>query len=237
MTPYTLHYAPDNASMIIRLVLEELDVPYETRLVDRSKDAQRSAAFRTLNPVGRIPALETPHGAMFETAAIALWLADTHRDGDRTLAPDVNAPDRGHFLSWLFFLSNTIHAEMRALFYPASMVGPDSAAQTALRAQVQTNLTGHLDLLNTECDTKGALGQAEPTLCDLYTAALLRWLALYPRDADRRWYDLSRWRALHALAQRLETRQSALNLAKAEGLGPTPFSHPQPPNPPEGSAI
>lgn len=30
-----LHYAPDNASLVIRLVLEDLRLPYETVLVDR----------------------------------------------------------------------------------------------------------------------------------------------------------------------------------------------------------
>ncbi|MDA0961736.1 MAG: glutathione S-transferase, partial [Proteobacteria bacterium] len=26
--PYVLHYAPDNASLIVRLALEEMDLPY-----------------------------------------------------------------------------------------------------------------------------------------------------------------------------------------------------------------
>ena len=35
MTDYTLHYAPDNASLIIRLALEAQGVAYDTCLVDR----------------------------------------------------------------------------------------------------------------------------------------------------------------------------------------------------------
>ena len=51
----TLHYAPDNASLIVRLALEEAGLPYRTVLVDRAANAQRSPAYMALNPAGRIP--------------------------------------------------------------------------------------------------------------------------------------------------------------------------------------
>ena len=59
---YLLHFAPDNASLCIRLALEELRLPYQTALVDRDINAQRSPAYLALNPNGLIPVLETPHG-------------------------------------------------------------------------------------------------------------------------------------------------------------------------------
>ena len=75
---YVLHYAPDNASLIVRLALEELGVPYRTTLVDRATRQQDSAAFRALNPAGLIPVLETPDGPLSETGAILLWLVERH---------------------------------------------------------------------------------------------------------------------------------------------------------------
>ena len=69
---YRLHYAPDNASLVIRLVLEELGQPYETLLVDRRAEAQNSPEYRALNPNGLIPVLETPDGPLFETAQFTL---------------------------------------------------------------------------------------------------------------------------------------------------------------------
>lgn len=227
---YVLHYAPDNASLVVRLVLEELRLPYRTALVDRSASAQRGAHYKRLNPVGRIPALETPDGPLFETAAICLWLADRHRDGLH-LSPDLSNPARGKFLSWLFFLSNTVHAELRNLFYPQLVAGTDPEHQAVASQQIQTSLTAHLDLLNIRQDS------GDLTICDLYLAVLLRWSALYPVEADRSWFDLARWRNLNALAQRIEMRGSALAAAQAEGLGPTPFSNPHPATPPEGSAL
>ncbi|BDY15502.1 hypothetical protein Sulfitobl28_14720 [Sulfitobacter pontiacus] len=78
MTDYTLHYAPDNASLIIRLALEAQGVAYDTCLVDRAAQGQSAPAYRALNPHGLIPALQTPDGPLFETGAILLWLADRH---------------------------------------------------------------------------------------------------------------------------------------------------------------
>ncbi len=229
---YVLHYAPDNASLVVRLVLEELRLPYQTALVDRKVSAQHGAAYRRLNPVGRIPALETPTGPIFETAAICLWLADRHRDRVQ-LSPDPDAPDRGDFLSWLFFLSNTVHAEMRTLFYPALVAGDDIEQQGTARLQIEASLAKHFDLLNTAF----ASGRTKTDCCDIYCAVLLRWPVLYPVDADHGWFDLSRWPNLQGLAQRIEARDSARAAALAEGLGPTPLSNPHPATPPKGSAL
>ena len=101
---YVLHFAPDNASLIVRLALDHADLPYEARLVDRSTRAQETAAYRALNPNGLIPALETPHGVLFETGAIVLWLADTHGG----LGPAPDDAQRGNWLKWLFFVANTL---------------------------------------------------------------------------------------------------------------------------------
>lgn len=229
---HVLHYAPDNASLVVRLVLEELRLPYRTALVDRSMAAQHGAAYKRLNPVGRIPALETSDGPIFETAAICLWLADRYRDGPR-LSPDLTAPQRGAFLSWLFFLSNTVHPEMRMLFYPSLVGGGDPQLQAVVSQKTQASLTAHFDLLNTAHGNS----DTDVTLCHLYLSVLLRWPALYPVAADRSWFDLGRWPNLHALARRIEARESAQAAALAEGLGPTPFSNPHPATPPEGSAL
>ena len=43
---YTLHYAPDNASLIIRLVLDGAGLPYRTALVDRWRRGGRPTSRR-----------------------------------------------------------------------------------------------------------------------------------------------------------------------------------------------
>ncbi len=228
---YRLHYAPDNASLVIRLALEEMGLPYETALVDRTRDEQNSAAYKQLNPNGLIPVLETPQGPVFETAAILLWLTDTHGQ----LAPAPQHPDRAAYLKWLFFASNTLHADLRILFYAEKYI---EAAQTeALRAGIRTRLIRHLSILEKQAkDTPGWFGSDQPSALSYYIACMMRWMTLYPAQADRSWFQLSDTPHLRQLLLQLEARPATRAAIAAEGLGVAPFTAPSYATPPEGSA-
>jgi len=230
--PLRLHYAPDNASLIIRLALNELGVPFETALVDRRVNAHKSVEYQRLNPAGLIPVLETSEGPIFETGAILLWLADRHN----ALAPGPSDPERGALLKWLFFISNTLHADLRLTFYPGLYVGPDGDMQSALRTTTQSRLRHHLSLLeDLAAQAPGWFSAKKPSILTLYTACLLRWMALYPSNGDRSWYRLSDTPNLKDILTTLEARPSVLLARKAEGLGATPFTNPHYATPPEGS--
>lgn len=233
MKPYRLHFAPDNASLIIRLALEARGVAYETVLVDRKTAAQTSAAYRALNPHGLIPVLETEQGPIFETGAILLWLADKHGG----LGPSPDHDDRGGFLKWLFFVANTVHPALRMMFYPEKYVGPDAIDHAALRRRVSKTLMTHFRNLDDLAATRpGWFAQDTPTVLDFYVACCLRWCALYPAGADRSWFSLAQTPHLHDICRNLEGLPCCHAAQKAEGLGETPFTAPIYPNPPEGSA-
>ncbi|MCV6586107.1 MAG: glutathione S-transferase family protein [Marinibacterium sp.] len=231
-TPYRLYYAPDNASLIIRLVLDELGQSFDTTLVDRRHGGNQTPDYLALNPNGLIPVLETPQGPIFETAAILLWLADRHGQ----MAPPPDAPERGAFLKWLFFTSNTLHAEMRLLFYPAKYVGDDRPAQDRLRAQIRRNLARHLGKLDAlAASAPGWFAAPAPGVLDYYVAAALRWMALYPADGAG-WLELDGLPHLARTVRDLEPRPAVQRAIAAEGLGDHPFSRPVYANPPEGYA-
>lgn len=230
---YVLHYSPDNASLIIRMALDHLHLPYRDVLVDRASVAQRSPAYLALNPNGLIPVLETPQGPLFETGAILLWLGDTHGG----IGPAPNDAQRGDYLKWLFFTANTLHPALRMLFYPEKYVGSDPAAQRALSAGLRKTITTALHQLDAIAATKPAwLGAARPSALDFYIAGCLRWCALYPKDAPRDWFTLAETPSLLALSEHLESLPCTRALQAAEGLGNTPFSSPNYAKPPHGSA-
>ncbi len=222
-----LHYAPDNASLCVRLALEELEVPYQAVLVDRAKQGQKSAQFLALNPNGLIPVLETPQGPLFATAVILMWLAERHG----RLMPAVDHPDRMHAVQWMVWLANTLHPTLRMMFYPQQYADGDTDPTHRMAGM---RLRAHLDVL-AAAQTADWLDRDDPTIHACYLAPMLRWPALYGGGAD--WFDLAKWPRLHAFAKRTEARESARRAAMSEGLGPTPFSHPSPCNPPEGSAL
>lgn len=235
MTPdiLRLHYAPDNASLVIRLAMEEIGVPYETVLVDRRSGQQKSTGYLKLNPNGLIPVLETPHGPMSETAAILLWLSDTYGGPD----PFPDHPDRAPYLSWLFFASNTLHADLRMTFYPGQYATDSDDVHLILRQGLRARIDGHLDRLDNLVSNKpNWLDGAHPSGLSWYIACMIRWMALYPAEGDRSWFSLAQRPHLTRMLSVLEDRPAARRAIKAEGLGPTPFTAPHHPNPPEGSA-
>ncbi|MEO0766331.1 MAG: glutathione S-transferase family protein [Pseudomonadota bacterium] len=221
---YVLHYAPDNASLIVRLALDVLDHPFETRLVDRSSNAQASPAYLALNPNGLIPTLETDDGVMFETTAILLYLHEQHGN----LMPDTG-PARASALKWLVWLGNTLHPSQRMLFYPHLYTDGD---HEDLRRQTRKRITRLLTLLAQAKDSDWLEGP--PSAMSCYLAPLLRWCAIYGGPA---WFDLADHPRLMDFARRMEQTKATARAITAEGLGPHPFSAPERPNPPEGSAL
>lgn len=233
MSRYVLHYAPDNASLIVRLALEHARLPFDTRLVDRATAEQGAPAYRNLNPHGLIPVLETPQGPIFETGAILLWLADRHGQ----LAPAPDHPDRGACLKWLFFVSNTLHPALRMTFYADKYAGPDPLHQASLRRTMQAAIKTHLAAINAAAASRPAwLKPQNPGALHFYLACCLRWCALYPQSADRSWFRLADTPHLHDLCTSVEALPCTGAAQAAEGLGPTPFTAPRLATPPEGSA-
>lgn len=224
-TPYTLFYVPDSANLIIRIALEELGASFAALLVEGSGAASRSAAFLALNPQGLVPVLidAKQDEPLFETAAILLHLSEQHR----ALQP-ADARSRGRYLKWLFFLSNTLHADLRGLFYGERYVA-DVAAMPALRRGLGARVTRHFTLLDAEMARHGGpwlLGEALTT-CDIYLAVCARWAQLYPRG-DGLAYDLfASLPRVHRLLETLEQRPSVLRACEQEGIAGRAFTAPQ----------
>ena len=221
---YTLFYSPDSANLVVRMALEEIGAPYEALEVDRRQSAQRSPAFLKFNPQGLLPVLVDPaqDEPLFETAAILLHLADQHA----ALKP-LQVSARGRFLKWLFYLSNTLHADLRMLFY-TERYAADTAAVAALRAHLHSRVLGHLALLEAELARHGRpwLLGPEMSVCDLYLAACVRWLQLYPRGDKLSARSLDALPRLQALLQELELRRAVRRAFALEGIAAPYFMTP-----------
>jgi glutathione S-transferase len=215
----TLHHAHDFASTIVRMALEELELPHTIALVDFDSGALASAEYRRINPVGLIPALETDDGPMFETGAILLWLVEkTGR-----LGPGPNDAGRAAFLSWLFFTSNALHTASIAMFYPHRPAGEGNtdAARAAAYDQVQARL-GLIESLIASQHPRW-LSEDNPGVLGFYIGVLIRWLTSLPPDPYR--IDLADFPNLRAVLVAHENRPSVQRVAADEGLGSHPFTH------------
>lgn len=171
-----LHYFPGNASMTPHMVLEELGVPFELKLVDRARAAHKSPEYLRLNPNGLIPVLVDGDLVLYETAAIVLHLVDTHPTGG--LAPPVGSAERAQFYKWLVWLSASLQAAMPLYFYSERYVddgNADGAAQVKARAEAR--IAGLVDQIEAQIASHGGpwlLGSTY-TAVDPYAFMLCRW--------------------------------------------------------------
>ena len=171
-----LHYYPSTAGMIPHILLEELGVPYERVLVDRTADAHKSPAYLKLNPNGLIPVLTDSDLVLYETAAIALHLCDTHPQA--ALAPALGTAARAHFYKWLMWLTNTLQSALIIYFYGERWMNDGNAAGAAeLKANAQQKIGVMLDQLDAQMASHGGpwfMG-ADYTALDAYVFTLCRW--------------------------------------------------------------
>src|SRR6478736_5312677 len=81
--------------MRVRWALEEVDQPYDVRLV--SFAAMKEPAHRALHPFGQIPTYEEGDLVLFESGAIVLHIGERHPG----LLPE-DADARARAIAWMF---------------------------------------------------------------------------------------------------------------------------------------
>lgn len=210
-----LHYYPGNASLAPHVLLHEIGVPFELVLVDRTRDAHKSAAYLQLNPNGLIPVLQDGPLVLYETAAICLHLADTHPAA--RLAPPLGSVERAHFYKWLVWLTNTLQALLIHYFYPERLVNDgDSAAAAQVKAHAEARIATLLQQLDDQLASHGGpwLLGADYSAADPYAWMLCRWTRGFETRPARDYPQLGPY------LQRLLQRPALQRTLAAEGLAP-----------------
>ncbi|MEO1724530.1 MAG: glutathione S-transferase family protein [Pseudomonadota bacterium] len=212
---FVLYSYPDCASHVVRMVLEELGADYHDEIVDMRAGAQRSAEFLRLNPRGLVPVLadEASGTTLSETGAILHFLAEW----SGRLAPSpADMPARGAYLQWLYFLSNTLHADAQVQYYTERYVGADLAE--GARPSVQVRMRAHYAMIDAVIAERGGpwlLGR-ELSMCDFYLGGCARWSLIAPRHAPLEPQAVTGPPHLNALLKRLEERSSVIRAFDAE---------------------
>lgn len=102
-----LHYARGTCALASHIALEESGTDYELLKVDFSQHEQTSAAYLTINPKGRVPALVTERGVLTETPAILLFIAQSYPQA--RLAPLDDPWRLGQLQAFNAYLCSTVH--------------------------------------------------------------------------------------------------------------------------------
>ena len=112
MTGLKLYTHPKSRGRIARWMLEETGRPYEAEVMDYGAPLQ-SAAFRALNPMGKVPVLVAEGQVVTETAAICAFLAEACPEAGLAPLPS----ERANYLRWMFFAAGPLEQAISARMF------------------------------------------------------------------------------------------------------------------------
>ncbi len=84
------------------MVLEELRIPFETTVVDKTE--LKTPSYERININGRVPAITDPNNGLtlWESGGIIEYLIETY-DRDHSISFVSGTPEYFHAKQWLFF--------------------------------------------------------------------------------------------------------------------------------------
>jgi glutathione S-transferase len=197
-----LFYAPGACSLSPHIVLNEAGLSFDKIKVDTKSKAMEGGDYRSINPLGYVPALELDDGTILtEGPAIVQWIAD--RVPEKKLAPANATMDRTKLQSWLNFISTELHKGFSPLFNAAM---PEQAKQF-FRERLATRFQ-HLD--RHLADQDYLMGK-DFSVADAYLFTVSNWAA-------HTGVDLSGFPNVLAYRKRVLARPAVKAAMQAEGL-------------------
>lgn len=181
----------------VTTVVHHLQLQLDVEVVDLSKGAQRTPEYLAINPNGAIPALVDGDFKLWESNAIAAYLADT--SGDRSFFPEGAA--RYDALRWMFWEANHWSKALGVLTFEHllknmfNMGAPDEARVAAALNDVRK----YSRVLNTQLTGRAWLLGDNVTVADFMIGADLTYAAMTGVPVDE-FPELARWlSAINAL--------------------------------------
>ena len=201
----TLYYSPGACSLVPHVLLHETGVPFEKVLASTSDGTTKSAAFKQINPKGRVPLLVIDGDVLTEVPAISSYISsqkpELHLMGR-------NPMEQARVLEWFNWLSGTMHGQAVAGLFRPYRFTDDETAFPAISAKAKQTMTdGHQQI---EAKLTG-----RDWVCGEYFSAADPMLLFILRMSNRLGFDVkTTYPAFTAWAKRMEARpavQAMLN--------------------------
>jgi glutathione S-transferase len=207
-----LYYAIGSSSLFPPIVLPESGLAFEAIKIDEhSKEIAGGGDYKSVNPLGTVPALVLDDGALVtEGAVIAQYVADLVPQ--KRLAPPYGTLERVRLQSWLNFFSSDMHkGGFSPLFYKAV---PEEG-----RAVFREKLKARFALLDHHLGANLYLMGDTYSIADAHLFVVSNWAS---------WtnFDLSPYGAVLGLRERVGSRPAVIAALTTEGLVPWPTTQP-----------
>ena len=160
-----LYTHPMSRGRIARWMLEEVGCPYSAEVVDFGPPMQ-TPAYRTISPLGKVPALRHGEQVVSECAAICAYLADAFPEAG--LAPP--PAERASYYRALFFAAGPIEAATTNHTLGFEPEGRDNQGMAGYGTYQRT-----LNALEMLVPAEGYVAGARFSAADVYLGAQIAW--------------------------------------------------------------
>jgi glutathione S-transferase len=169
----TFYYAPRTCALATRIILEEAGAEYDAVRVDFAKGEQREAAYLSVNPKGRVPALASERGILTETPAILAFIAQSYPAAK--LAPLGDPFAFAEAQAFNGYISSTLHVA-HAHGPRGSRWADDPGAIAEMKRMVPRTVAACFEMIETQM-LKGpwVLGGSY-SVCDAYLFTVAGWM-------------------------------------------------------------
>tara|TARA_B100000767_G_scaffold209774_1_gene196764 strand:- start:175 stop:780 length:606 start_codon:yes stop_codon:yes gene_type:complete len=118
-----LYFAPRSRAVRIAWLLEELGLEYELEYFKVGDKILRSAEYRKIHPMGRIPVLEDDKVKIYESGAILQYILAKYDNG--SLAFTHEDPEFSEYLQWLHYAEGSIMQQVNTLVVETILLPPE----------------------------------------------------------------------------------------------------------------
>ena len=189
-----LYYNPQSRAVIAKWVLDECGAEYEIVPIDFTKREHKTPEFLKINPAGKLPALVDGDSKIFEGAAICLYLGDKFSQAN--LAPKIDAPERGRYLSLMVYSTAQLEPAMSDALLNVQ----------TLPQRGWTEFEAAKDVIESELGNGPYLFGDWFTAADIMIGSMFIWKRMWGKPPDRP--------KLEAYVDRLLARPKAMKLGK-----------------------
>ncbi|CAG9564202.1 unnamed protein product [Danaus chrysippus] len=153
------HFNVSTPSRGALLSAKLLDVPVEVVIIDLMKKEQLKESFIKINPQHCVPTLEDNGFVIWESRAIACYLADKYGKNDDHYPKDLQR--RAIVNSRLYFDSSFLYPRLRAICYPIIFEGVKE-----IKDKLRDDLNSTLGFLNQFLEDQKWVAGDKPTIAD-----------------------------------------------------------------------
>ena len=169
----TLYFAKGTCALASHIALEDSGAPYQAKRIDFSKSEQQSPEYLAINPKGRVPSLVTPKGALTETPAILVYIAQSFPNA--RLAPLDDPFALAQMQSFNSYLCSTVHVA-HAHRVRAYRWADEESSFADMKRKVPQTVAAAFEMIETKM-FKGPWVMGEHyTVADPYLFTLAGWM-------------------------------------------------------------